>query len=495
MRKQSTTLAKNFTVLLSSQVITWLLSLLLVIFLPRYLGAATVGKLHLATALWSIMAVVMAFGTNTLMVTEVARDRTTAPSLFGTKLVFNSLLFVLCMAVLSWGMNALNYPQTTIYVVVLIGIEFWLWQFVGTTEAFFQGIEKMEHISIGRILGHVFNVAVGVTLLLFGWKVYAIAIVRIVAALLVFAIQFFALKRTADLQPRFDYKSIPKLFRLGWPYFLAGISMTAYMQLDVVVISLLVNEETIGWYGTADQLFGTLLFIPTAFITSVYPVYSKLSINEMGSLKTLMSKNFDLMLLVGVPIGFGLFLIGNQLAVLLYGEDFVKSGPVLSAFGLVLVLTYLNMLVGQCLISIDRQKPWALVMTVATLVTIPLDLVLIPWTHATFANGALGGAIAFIITELGMLAWGIKLLPNGTLGWTNVKAGTRIIASGLLMGAVVWWFRDLFIAIPILVGMLVYVGMILLLKVITPEDMALLKGFGQRIAARFSKQEATATSH
>ena len=495
MSKQNATLAKNFTVLLSSQAATWALTMVLMVFLPRYLGAVNVGKLHLAIALWSIMSVVMAFGMEALMVKEVARDSSKSSSLFGTKAVLGSVIFVLCMAFLIYALSTFNYPQTTIYVVVLIGIEFWIWQLVRTSESVFEGIQKMEHVSIGRISGHALNVAIGVTLLLLGWGIFAISIVRIVAALLVFIIQFITLKRTTSLQPKFDLKLAPTLLKSGWPYFLAGIAMVVYMQLDIVLLSYLVSEEAIGWYGTADQLFGTLLFIPTAYITSIYPIYSKLAVDDMGALKELMSKNFDLMLLVSVPIGLGLFLVGKPVVILLYGAEFANSGPVLSTFGIVLILTYLNMLVGQFLIAIDRQKSWALVMAVATVVTIPLDLWLIPWTHAAFANGALGGAIAFIITEMGMLASGIALLPSGTLGRTNVKSAALVAFSGIFMVLAVWWLRDYFIAIPILTGAVAYISMVLLLKIVPKEDMASFKELTRRFIARFTRRQAITASN
>lgn len=495
MQNQNDTLAKNFVVLLSSQAVTWLLSLVLMIFLPRYLGPTNVGKLYLAIALWTVLEVVMTFGSDEFVVKAIARDTSRASTFFGTKSFLNSGIFVFCFIALYYTLRWFDYPQITIYVVMLIGLEYWIRLFVISAESVLQGMETMEHISIGRILGQFFNVVVGVTLLLLGWKIFMICAVRIATAVTVFVVQYYFLQQTAKFRPQVDRKLFGTFFKEGWPYFLTGISMVAYMQLDIVILSALVNEETIGWYGTADQLFGTLLFIPSAFIMSAYPAYVKLSVNEFGSLQKLMAKNFDSMLLLGVPMGLGLLMIGNQLVLLLYGTGFEKSGPVLSAFGIVLILTYLNMLVGQFLIAIDRHKPWAFVMAIALLLTIPLDYLLIPWTHSAFGNGALGGAFAFIITELGMLLCGFALLPQGTLGNANVRTTIRVVIAGLVMVGSIWWLREYFIAIPIITGVVVYVGMVLLLKIVPKEDIDSLKEMARRMFARVSRREATAVSH
>lgn len=493
MHKQNATLAKNFAVLLSSQVVTWILTLVLMIFLPRYLGAVNVGKLFLAVALWTVLSVVMTFGSDQFSIKAIARNNSKISVLFGTKVLLSTLFFVLCMTSLYFVLRYFEYPQITIYVILLIGLEFWIWGFVNAAESVLQGIEQMEHISIGRILGHVFTVVVAVTLLLLDFGIFMVCAVRIVSTLLIFCVQYFMLKRTTDIRPQVDPKLLGTLLKEGWPYFLTSISMVAYMQLDIVILSALVNEETIGWYGIADQLFGTLLFIPTAFIMSAYPVYAKLSVNELESLKKLLAKNFDSMLLIGVPMGLGLFLVGNQIVLLLYGAEFEKSGPVLSAFGLVLILTYLNMLVGQFLIAIDRQKPWALVMAVALVLTVPLDYLLIPWTHTEFGNGALGGAFAFIITELGMLICGFALLPQGTLGKANVQVALRIFTAGLVMVGAIWWLRGYFIAIPVASGVLVYGGMVLLLRVVPKEDIDSLKEMSHSFIARIKRREVSAT--
>jgi ABC-type glycerol-3-phosphate transport system permease component len=74
----------------------------------------------------------------------------------------------------------------------------------------------------------------------------------------------------------------------------------------------------------------------------------------------------------------------------------------LAVRGIVLIFAFLNTLIGLFMIATDRQKAWTIVLGAAVLATIPLDIVLIPWAQRTFANGALGGAVAYIFTEISM---------------------------------------------------------------------------------------------
>ena len=80
------TIAKNASVLLVSQVITWSLTLLMTLFLPRYLGVSAVGQFHLANSLWAIVAVLASFGMNTLVTKEIARDGSQLSKLISTSI-------------------------------------------------------------------------------------------------------------------------------------------------------------------------------------------------------------------------------------------------------------------------------------------------------------------------------------------------------------------------------------------------------------------------
>jgi Na+-driven multidrug efflux pump len=154
--------------------------------------------------------------------------------------------------------------------------------------------------------------------------------------------------------------------------------------------------------------------------------------------------------------------------------------------GIVLILIYQNMLIGQFLISTDRQNLWTIVMAIATVLTIGLDIIFVPWCEHVLGNGAIGGAISFIIVETGMMIMGLTQLPKGSLGWSNAWTAIRTLAAGLTMVAATWWLRDAPIYLTILIGIVVYTAMVLLLRLIPVEDWALFRGVLRDVKARLA---------
>lgn len=490
MSNTKRTIAKNATVLMGSQVVTWTLSLILAIYLPRYLGVVGMGKLTLARSLWAIAVVFVGFGMSGLITKEIARDHEKTSDLFNTTIITRTLLFIVGFLGVVLFSKIAGYPDDTLSIVFIIGISSLLAQYAGASRAGLEGVERMEFIALSDVVSKAVNVLITVIFVLLGFDIFAIAAVSIISMLVMLSIQVYFLNRLQRLRIRLDFSKTRWLLRSSIPYFVTGFSIVLYHQIDTIIISLLVGEVGVGLYGVVDTLFGTLLFVPMVFFTAVYPALSRMHAENPDSMPKVMSKSFDILLMIGVPMGFGLVVVANSLVVLLYGAAFADSGPILAIKGIVMIFTYQTMLIGTFLISIDRQKPWAIVMATAAFATIPLDIFFVPIFETVFNNGAMGAAWAYLITEIGMVIAGFSLLPKGTLKRANLWLTVKVVLAGLIMFIASWYFRSDFIAIPIIIGIIAYAISIMLLRVIPDEDWLLFKKLGQEIMLRITRRRA-----
>jgi O-antigen/teichoic acid export membrane protein len=489
MSRNGTRIAKNASILMATQLITWALTLILTVFLPRYLGVETTGQLVVANSIWTILAIFISFGMDTMLTKEVARHPEKTTELLGTSFIVRAFFSLFICVFIAIYLYIIDASRTTTYITILTGVSTIIWTFIGASFATLQGLEIMEYMSISNITGKVVNTVLGITVLVLGFGVYAYGVVNSFAALITLGLLLTFLRRYHKILLRIHLAQAWFMLRDSAPYLLAGLGLILYGQIDVLIISSLVSSTEAGWYGAASRLFGTLLFIPVVYTTAVFPVLTRTYANTPDALPIILGKTFDLMLLVSVPIGLGIFVVAQQGATLLLGSAFTQSGSILALMGIVLIFTYQNILIGQFLISTDRQNSWTLIMIVAAIMTIPLDLILVPWCQREFGNGAIAGALSFIITELGMVSVGIWLLPKGSLGWSNVLMEVRIIIAGLVMATVSWLVRDMFIVIPVIVGAITYIGMIAILRVIPSEDIALFKEMAQGIMRKLRRRE------
>lgn len=391
-----------------------------------------------------------------------------------------------------------GYETDTVLVIAIIGLGQFVWQFALAFRVTLEGLEQMAAVSYAEIAAKAFNTFVGITLLLLGFGVAVIAAINIGMAIIYTIVTWRYLRKELNkdgvFRWRFDWPLAKRLMRDGLPYMFSSLFLYGYVAVDAIIMEYLLDESALGLYSAADRIFGTMMFVPTAFISAVFPVLSRTYVNDPKALPRMMSRSFSLMALMSVPIGMGLVVIAQPLVLLLYGEDFAKSGLILAMFGVMIMLTYQTTLIGRFLISADRQNAWTRIMMVATVATVPLDLVLIPFSEQFLDNGAVGGVLAYLTTELGMLASGLYLLPRGSFTKGNAWLWTKTLMAGGLMAGAAYIVRDYFIIWPLIVGGAVYIGLVFAFNLIPETEMALIYSMlPKRFTSRWaSNQIATA---
>src|SRR5207253_3397326 len=113
-----------------------------------------------------------------------------------------------------------------------------------------------------------------------------------------------------------------------------------------------------------------------------------------------------------LPIAIGDALVSGQVIWVLYGYKFLPTAPVLSVLALCLPATYLNTIATQVLIAANRQVAWTKTMVAAGIANPLLNVVLIELAQTRWHNGALGAALALLVTELVMSVAAVGLMPG-----------------------------------------------------------------------------------
>jgi O-antigen/teichoic acid export membrane protein len=483
------TIAKNVGVMLVSQVTTWGFAFLLAIFVPRYLGAEFMGVIAISTSIWLIASVLLSFGMDTHLTKMIARNPERTSEMLSTSLLIRTVFFVISCVLVALYSVAMRYNTIQITVIAIHALFFLLLTYNGAFTAALVGLERMEFISIASIANRALLAGLSILLIFMDAGLYLLAAANIVSNLVACILLFIAIRRQHPLRFEVNIDSARTMLIESWPYLISGLAIVVYQQMDKPFISALVDTTTVGWYGTAMNLFGTSMFLPVVFSTVIFPALARSYASGDAKLNIIAQRSFDLMFLISVPVGLGLVVIGKPLVALLYGPEFAPSGGILMMLGVVVIFTYLNTILGQLLISTDRTSKWNVVIIMAIVATLPIDYVLVPWTHQVFGNGGLGGTLAFLITEFGMVVAAILLLPPKTLQWSNVRTASLTLLSGLLMMATSWWFRDTMMIVSIIIAAITYTVSVALLRIIPNEDLLILKNAAMGIFGRLRRNK------
>lgn len=481
-----TRMARNAGLMMLAQLLTWAMAFLVAIFQPRILGPLAVGQLAIAFSIWLIVGVVISFGMDTHLTKEIARDPKRTSALVGTSMLLRVMIWLVsCFAV--WGYEQLSFSIDPVQsaLIWMISLATLFTALSGTIMAALVGLEQMPFVSLMTVLNKIVLTVLSLTLLFAGFNVIWISFASITAALVGFIGGAYILFRQYPLRLRFDYPAAREMLFASRKYLVTALTVIFYQQISYLFIAWFASTDAVGWYSTATKLYGTLMFFPVAIATVVFPSLIRSHAAGQDHLTTAARRIFNLMLTMSMPVGLGLMAFADPIVRFLYGDAFVQTGAVLAVLGVVLTFTYLNTIMGQLMLAAERTYALNLIMIIAALATMPLNFVLVTWSDASLANGALGGALAFALTEMSILVAMIYQLPKGTLGADNLRVGGLSLLASLLMVAAIWWLRSTsFFILGIPLGALVYLVAILRLRVLPPEDLELAKEVFVKIRAR-----------
>jgi len=139
--------AKNATALYIAYIVTYLLSILLIVCITRMLGDVTFGKYAFALAFTAIFAIFLDLGFDMLLVREVAKDRSAASKYLGNIVIIKVILSVVVFGLIALVINLMDYPQDTTTTVLLFGVYAIFSSFADLFRMTFRAFERMEYES------------------------------------------------------------------------------------------------------------------------------------------------------------------------------------------------------------------------------------------------------------------------------------------------------------------------------------------------------------
>lgn len=475
--------ARNTRSMVSSQAATWLLAPILAAAVPRFIGPEGFGQIRIASSIWALVSVILPFGTYTVLTVKFARST-------GTEQMFRSALGMECILYLAGAIPIILYTISASYepqlkwAIILTGISPVFYAYGETSRAVFYGSERMSFPAKIDVLTKVFTVALSLGVLAMGGRVLALIIVSGIVAILYATLMLSGIRHQLNFRISPQFRGIRQVARQGAPFLITELSIVIYRQSDALFLSRLADAAQVGYYSAAETLLGSLLVVPTIALTVLLPALARVSEADPANGLRIVRRGMHTIFIVTVPMGLGVIILGNQIAVILFGNSFRRSGPVLGAMGLVLIVMVPSILIGNYSATIHRQSRWAVITLAAIGASIPLYYILIPWASQHYGNGAFGAALVFAITEAVILVMATILIVPSL--WTSelMSGALKACLCGAIMTGATWPLRHAFLPVPLTVGIVTYVAGVFALRALDADESRFIHGAWSKLRSR-----------
>jgi O-antigen/teichoic acid export membrane protein len=463
-------LVRSIGVLAGSQLATWLLTLAYTVVVPRALGPKGVGELTTAGSATSILLTLVELGLTVLLVRKIAQDSSRAGELIVTAVLIQAVLFLPAVGAMAMFIRLQHFDSEQQIILWLAAAAMLPAILKLPFQSAFQATDNMGLYAATGVVTKVLGSFGGIALVLLGFGVVSIATLGA-------AIEAFTLVLNVRwARPRFKLawhlsaRRAATLAVESLPFFANYVIHSTYLWINVLLLATLTSATVVGWYGVSSRLVGTLYFLPVIVSTALLPRFAASFDGRFEALQARARPTVELVMVLSLPMAAGAALVSSPLIALLYGSRFSEAAMVLSILLASVPFTYFNILIWQILVASSRQVIWTKVMAGALFVNVTLTLILIEYFQSRVGNGAIGAAVAFLVTEGLMSVVAVIILP-ALLNQSSVVRLLRAAGATLLMAAGVWAVRTMGLPAEIVVGATTFGALAILLRVVALREI------------------------
>jgi O-antigen/teichoic acid export membrane protein len=472
---------KNTSVLAAARLIERGANLIIAFLMSRRIGAAGLGLYATAIAYYQVIALAGEMGSTSLLIREIAKDRSQTNSYIVHASVLAGGLSLAATGV-AWAvipqLGHSGEMQMCLMVIVLAVLP-------GTLntiqEAAFVAHQKVELQTFTTLLASVLLVVVSAVLLAQGHGVVSLLVAFVLIQMLVTLVYYQLInRRICRLRWDFDWVRARAFVREIRAF--AGSSLIAGFcaRPEVIILSLLASPAQVGYYTAALKIVDLWQFLPQTFMVNVFPVLSRSYHLNDGRAEEIQHRSTTYLLAVALPIAVGLGVTAEPIITTLFGDGFEPAVVVLRVLSATVVLFCLIGVLWRVLAARGEQALVLKVQIVSLVVRLVAGTLLI----AGFA--ANGAAVANLV---GLALFTLLLAVAVRQGGTRlhiIAPSWRFAAAAMAMGVCVASLAEAGVGLWALAaaGAVLYLAGVVVLRALSPDDTAFLGRLVSGVRAR-----------
>ena len=384
------TLTKNFSALAVLQAMRYLIPFIVLPYVTPIIGGEHYGEIAIAYAIALIFQTIVNFSFDFIGARDVARNREDmdkVSDIVSTILCARVVLYLVAFLIL--GGIVLAVPKfREIWLLILISVLTAFFS-MNVSEWFFQGIEKMGHITIVNVISRVVFLAL-IFLFIKEREDYLLyPLFNMVGFVIASLYSIVMITRKYKCQLKVPALSkILNSFKIGKDLFVNQVCMSFCVNLPNILLGTISGSTAAGLYDAAGKLHNAGKHTIDVLNRTFFPFLSR-RMNKHNSYRHI---NFAFSLLLALL----LFAFAPFLIRLLFPEEFLPAIPLLRILSVSVFFTGISSAYGvNYLLLVGKEKLLRNITLTVTLIGVVLFVVM------TYMFNTTGAAVAVVLVNAG----------------------------------------------------------------------------------------------
>lgn len=273
-----------------------------------------------------------------------------------------------------------------------------------------------------------------------------------------------ALRSTARFAPHLrlaiSWAGARRIMAVLWSFALLEIFAQLFARIGVISLSLGVGDAAAGVFATGLRLIEVAL-MPLSFLgVAAYPALSQLYTNDVPAFRRSAVDLLWLMLLGGGAVAWGLYFVAPALLVPVLGARFAGAEPVIQTMAAFALVQAVEVGLGRLMLCADRQTANAWYVAGGAILSVILNVLLVPRYGV---NGAIfAGALSYAAIDVLCVA-ALREPLTGAALWrmlaslgAGLAVGAGLAAALAMRGFAAWPQAVVSVAAFVAIGALAY---------------------------------------
>lgn len=384
---------KNIFWAVTGKVVTLLSTLVVGIFVARYLGPEQYGLMNYVISIVALFTVFATFGTTEIIIRELAKKELSKDIILGSAFAVRVGLAFVCLIAIGIYLAFSNETSET-SIMILIYASSIFFSCFDVIRFYFTSIVENEYVVKSEIFRTLVGAVVKVVLLLCHAPLNAFVIALAFDFLLLASGYTFAYRKKVDSIRKWkvDIIFIKTLLSTSFPLMISSAAMVVYQRIDQVMIAKMLDNEAVGYFVTAASFIGIVTFIPTIMVQTTSPLLVGFWKNDKERYKKESQRMMNLTTWITMIVCIIISFLSDPIIRYTYGMAYLASIPVLQILAFKAVGVALITIGGQLTI-IENIHKWAFIRNIFSCV-----VCIISNYYFISLWGIIGSAWATIVT-------------------------------------------------------------------------------------------------
>lgn len=465
--KKIKSIGKNFLSISAANILSQLMTFLVVAYYARILGVDKFGIISLAQSILTYFTMFTLFGFQTLGTKEVAKQDKSKETLCGNIIFIRFVCAIVSFLILIAIGSLSNKGSEFRNVVILYGLTLFPLSF--NIDWFYSGIKEMQYNGIYNILKTGIPFILTIALFKDASQMYFIPLFMVVGMILASAFHAYIFYKKKNLKYKLDInkKRIRYLVLSSLPFVISALLSVINGNIDSIMIGFMRSDRELGLYSSSYKIISFLINFIALIFTPFFPIIIELfNSGDKKQLEKIIDSLWKIIIMIACPLLVGGILLSKPIIILLFGMEFKDAYISFSLLLIYIFILFLRENYGYSLNAWNKEKDYLVIVTISALINIILNAILIPM------YGINAAAITTIFSEIINFAL-MKKKAEEIIKVPYLKYFIKAVPSLIAMTAevILLKYLDVNVLINIAFAIIVYGVSLILFKYLSKEEI------------------------